>query len=286
MLFVVALLLVVAAFALAGRRMTSYAGIAGVLAFVLGIASCITMVGSGHVGVPVLFGQVKDHYIPEGLHLVNPFYSVVQMSIRTQEIKEQASVPSNEGLIVTLDTSLLFRLRPDKAPEVYRTVGANYTGVVVEPTLRSTIRSVTGAHNANALYSSGREAVASEIHAELTKQLTERGVEVETVLLRDFQPPAKLKEAIEAKQQAEQQSLQMQFVLQKEKQEAERKRIEAQGIADFQDIVTKGISPQLLTWKGIEATEELAKSPNSKIIIIGSGDNGLPVILNTTSDKQ
>ena len=245
---------------------------------ILLIAS-IAYVPAGHVGVLTLFGRVTDEVLPEGTHLVNPFKFNNKMSVRTQELKEQASVPSQEGLLVTLDTSLLFRLSAEHAHEVFRTIGLNYMQVVVEPNLRSAIRSVTAANSANALYTGQREAVANKIAEELSRELGKRGVKVENVLLRDVKLPALLAQAIEAKQQAEQEALRMSFVLQKEKQEAERKRIEAAGIRDFQQIVAQGISSQLLTWKGIEATEKLAQSPNAKMVIIGSGKNGLPIIL-------
>jgi regulator of protease activity HflC (stomatin/prohibitin superfamily) len=201
------------------------------------------------------------------------------MSIRTQELKETASVPSAEGLVMTLDTSLLFRLNPEKAAEAYQKIGPLYVDVVVEPNMRSAIRSVTAAHSASALYTGGREEVAQKIYEELARQLSSRGVEVQSVLLRDIQLPPMLKSSIEAKQQAEQDALRMAFVLQKEKQEADRKRIEAQGVRDFQQTVTQGISQQLLEWKGIEATEKLAHSDNAKIVIIGNTKNGLPLIM-------
>ncbi len=239
----------------------------------------IAYVPAGHVGVITLFGRVTGQVLPEGTHFVNPFAVNNTMSVRTQEIKETAAVPSNEGLIITLDTSLLFRLDPNKASEVYRSVGPQYPEIVVEPTLRSVIRESTASHSANALYSGEREQVAHQITDELSQQLGRRGIVVENILLRDIQLPAALKTAIETKQQAEQESLAMSFRLQKETQEAQRKRIEAGGIRDFQTIVAQGISPQLLEWKGIEATENLAKSPNSKIVVIGNSKNGLPLIL-------
>jgi regulator of protease activity HflC (stomatin/prohibitin superfamily) len=239
----------------------------------------VAYVPAGSVGVLTLFGKVTGEVLPEGTHLVNPFKVNNTMSVRTQEIKETAAVPSNEGLVLTLDTSLLFRLDTSKAAHVYQTIGPRYQQVVVEPLLRSTIRSVTSAHSANALYTGEREKVAQQMLDELAAQLAARGVVVENVLLRDIQLPPTLKQSIEQKQQAEQESLAMSFRLQKEKQEAERKRIEAQGIRDFQQIVAQGISPQLLEWKGIEATETLAKSPNAKVVVIGGGKSGLPLIL-------
>ena len=239
----------------------------------------VAYVPAGHVGVLTLFGRVTGDVLSEGTHFVNPLAVNNTMSVRTQEVKETASVPSNEGLIMTMDTSLLFRLDASKAPEVFRSVGPDYVDVVIEPNMRSAIRESTASHSANALYSGEREVVAKQIVDTLNDKLKGRGVVIESVLLRDIQLPAALKASIEAKQQAEQESLAMNFRLQKEKQEAERKRIEAQGIRDFQQTVAQGISSQLLEWKGIEATETLAKSPNTKVVVIGSQKNGLPLIL-------
>jgi len=238
-----------------------------------------TSIPTGNVGVLTLFGRVTGETLAEGIHLINPLKSVQKLSVQTQAVKESANVPSNEGLILALDTSLLFHLDKTKAAFVYQTVGENYAEKIVEPTLRAAIRASTSAHTANALYTNARELVQQQIQDELSAQLAPRGVIVENVLLRDVQLPAMLKGSIEAKQQAEQDALRMSFILQKEKQEAERKRIEAQGIADFQKIVAQGISPQLLEWKGIEATEKLATSTNAKVVIIGNAKNGLPLVL-------
>lgn len=166
-----------------------------------------------------------------------------------------------------------------QAAILYQKVGEDYVDVIVEPLLRSSIREATAENSASALYSGGRELVAQRIQDELRKSLTPRGIVVENVLLRDITLPETLAAAIEAKQKAEQASLQMEYVLTKEKQEADRKRIEAQGIADFQRIVTAGISEPLLQWKGIEATEKLAESPNTKVIVVGGAKTGLPIIL-------
>ncbi|HSE48423.1 MAG TPA: prohibitin family protein, partial [Terriglobales bacterium] len=227
--------------------------IAAFLFVVLMIAS-VAKVPAGHVGVLTLFGRVTGEALPEGMHFVNPFKVNTVMSVRTQELKESAAVPSSEGLVMNLDTSLLFRIQPDKAAHLYQTVGPNYIGVVIEPTLRAAIREATASHTANALYTGEREKVGQEIFGALSRELVKRGIEVESVFLRDIQLPAALKHSIELKQQAEQESLAMSFRLQKEKQEADRKRIEAEGIRDFQRTVSQGISPELLTWKGIEAT--------------------------------
>jgi prohibitin 1 len=253
----------------------------GVAAFLLVILvfSSITRVGTGHVGVLTLFGKVTGESLDEGIHLINPLKTNNEMSVQTQTIKESASVPSSEGLMMALDTSLIYHLNPERAAEVFQKIGADYEDKVVEPTLRSAIREATASHTANALYTGEREMVAKQIQDQITLELTKRGLSVENVLLRDVQLPATLKASIEAKQQAEQEALAMNFRLQKETQEAQRKRIEAAGVRDFQQIVAQGITPSLLEWKGIEATETLAKSPNTKVVVVGNPKNGLPLIL-------
>jgi prohibitin 1 len=273
----------------AGGNMPSLPNLRGVGAKILILAaaifalifffSSVVSVPTGHVGVLTLFGRVTGETLNEGIHVINPLKSVEKLSIQTQSVKESANVPSNEGLILALDTSLLFHLDRSKAADVFQKVGANYAEKIVEPTLRAAIRASTSSHTANALYTNARELVQQQIQDQLTAELAPRGVIVENILLRDVQLPAMLKGSIEAKQQAEQDALRMSFILQKEKQEAERKRIEAQGIADFQKIVAQGISPQLLEWKGIEATEKLATSANSKVVVIGNPKTGLPLIL-------
>jgi prohibitin 1 len=253
-------------------------GLAAFLLIIL-LFSSITRVGTGRVGVLTLFGKVTGETLGEGVHLINPLKTNNELSIQTQTLKESASVPSSEGLMMSLDTSLIYHLNPDHAADVFQKIGADYENVVVEPTLRSAIREATASHTANALYTGEREMVGKQIYDQVTAQLNQRGLTVENVLLRDIQLPATLKAAIEAKQQAEQESLAMNFRLQKETQEAQRKRIEAAGVRDFQQIVAQGISAQLLEWKGIEATENLAKSPNTKVVVIGNNKNGLPLIL-------
>jgi regulator of protease activity HflC (stomatin/prohibitin superfamily) len=263
-----------------GRGVLGLIGLAivGLVVLIL-LFNSVTRVGTGRVGVLTLFGRVTGETLPEGIHLINPLKTNNQLSIQTQTIKESASTPSSEGLMMNLDTSLIYHLNPDRAAEVFQKIGADYENVVVESTLRAAIREATASHTANALYTGEREMVGKQIYDQLTSQLNQRGLVVENVLLRDIQLPATLKAAIEAKQQAEQESLAMNFRLQKETQEAQRKRIEAQGVRDFQQIVAQGITPSLLEWKGIEATETLAKSPNSKVVVIGNPKNGLPLIL-------
>jgi prohibitin 1 len=261
----------------AGLRLIGLAIVAFLVVVLL--FSAVTRVGTGHVGVLTLFGRVTGEMLPEGMHLINPLKTNNEMSIQTQTLKESASVPSSEGLVMNLDTSLIYHMNPSKASDVYQKIGANYESVVIEPNLRAAIREATASHTANALYTGEREMVAKQIYDQLNSLLGARGFVVESILLRDIQLPTTLKASIEAKQQAEQEALAMNFRLQKETQEAQRKRIEAAGIRDFQQIVAQGISPQLLEWKGIEATESLAKSSNTKVVVIGNNKNGLPLIL-------
>jgi prohibitin 1 len=261
------------------RSMTRSAFTVVVLTLLAVLGACsVTAIDTGHVGIMTLFGRVTGERLDEGIHLINPMKRVAELSVRTQQAKEIAEVPSSEGLLVHLEASLLFRLDAARANDVYQKIGPDYQDVIIGPNFRSVMRDVTAAHTASALYSEGREVVSQQMVAGLRKALEPHGIVVENVLLRDIKLPVTLKNAIEAKQQADQDAQRMNFVLQKERQEAERKRIEAQGISDFQRTVSQGISPALLEWKGIEATIEVAKSQNSKVIIIGSPKNGLPLI--------
>jgi len=263
-----------------GRPLARAVGLAIVgLFLIIFLFNAVIKVPTGSVAVLTLFGRVTGETLPEGIHVINPLKSSNELSVRTQEIKESASVPSSEGLMMSLDTSLIYHVDPEKAADIYQKVGPNYMMVVIEPNLRAAIREATASHTANALYTGEREMVAKQVLDQLMAKLGNRGIVIESILLRDIQLPQTLKASIEAKQQAEQEALAMNFRLQKETQEAQRKRIEAQGIRDFQQIVAQGISPALLEWKGIEATENLAKSGNSKVVVIGNNKNGLPLIL-------
>ena len=253
--------------------------IAIVVAALIVLYKSLVIIPAGHVGVVDLFGRVKSMTLKPGINLVNPLARVVKMSVKTQEFKEEASVPSQEGLTISLEVSILYHLDPEKASEVYKSVGPSYQEIILIPQFRSVIREVTASYEAKALYTSMREKLATGIKEGLSSLVAPRGIVIETTPLRNISLPSKVAEAIEEKLKAEQESQRMQFVLEKERLEADRKRIEAQGITDFQKIVSQGLSDQLLRWKGIEATEKLANSGNSKFVIIG-GKDGLPVILN------
>ena len=248
-------------------------------AAIIAIVNLFTVIPAGQVGVVDFLGSVSDITLKSGVNIVNPAAKIVKFSIKTQEIKEVMNVPSKEGLSVKLEISLMYKLNPDKANDIYRTVGANYREIILLPQFRSVVRGVTARYEAKALYTASREKLAGEIITDLAHLVAPRGITIEEAPLRQIALPARLTKSIEEKLQAEQESQRMAFVLNKEKQEAERKRIEAKGIKDFQSIVSEGINDQLLRWKGIEATEKLANSPNAKVVVIGSGKDGLPLIL-------
>jgi regulator of protease activity HflC (stomatin/prohibitin superfamily) len=258
---------------------STFAFIGLLVAIIIAVMQFWTIIPAGHVGVVDFLGNVSDNTLKPGINLVNPMATVVKFDARTQELKETMNVPSKEGLTVTLEISLLYSLSFEYANRIYKTVGENYVETILVPQFRSVVRGVTANYDAKALYTAERETLASRIETELSKLVKSRGITLEAAALRQITLPPGLTASIEEKLKADQESQRMQFVLLKESQEAERKRIEAKGIADFQDIVSKGISEQVLKWKGIEATEKLAASPNSKVVIIGSGKEGLPIIL-------
>ncbi|MHC1738805.1 MAG: prohibitin family protein [Ignavibacteriaceae bacterium] len=286
MLFIIALLAAVVSLLIyinfkrrGVRAETPFALIGFVITSLIALMQCFTVIPAGHVGVVDFLGNVSENTLKSGVNMVNPMANVIKFSIKTQEVKESMNVPSKEGLSVQLEISLLFHLNPENAFDIYRSVGENYAEIILAPQFRSVVRGVTARYEAKALYTSEREGLAKQIESELANLVAKRGITLESAPLRQIILPAGLTTAIEEKLKAEQESQRMQFVLLKEQQEADRKRIEAQGVSDFQNIVSKGINDALLKWKGIEATEKLASSNNAKIVVIGSGKDGLPLIL-------
>ena len=278
-------------------------GLLGAAAVCLMLGS-IRIVPAGHVGVPVVFGEVADVALDDGIGIVNPFAQLVRMSVRTETYTMSAKLHegsvaaddsvtalSRDGLRMPLEITVAYRLTGKDAPWVYRNLGADYVVDIIRPSARTSVRDAVSEFTAQEAYSTRRDELEIQMQERLRARIKDlfakypdfrgTGVEVQQVMLREIQLPERVKDAIEAKLQAEQESQRMQFVLQKETQEAERKRIEAQGIRDFQATVRQGLDDQLLRWKGIEATESLAKSQNSKVVVIGSGSSGLPLILNT-----
>lgn len=257
------------------------AAIASLLGFVTTflVLGSLRTVPAGHVAVVDLFGSVSPEALQSGLRLVNPLARTVSMSVKTLEIKEVVEAPTREGLTVGVEISVLFHLDENRATAVYRDVGPQWADVLLVPQFRSVVRGITATFEAKALYTSSRQEVADRIAAELSPLLRDRGVVIEAVALRKLTLPAGLQASIEQKLQAEQESQRMQFVLSREKQEADRKRIEADGIATAQRIIGQGLTESLLRFRGIEATLKLAESANSKVVVVGGGKDGLPLIL-------
>lgn len=286
MLFVIVALAAVAAFFISNslrkkgkKQEANFTMLGAAVGVIIALVQLFTVVPAGTVGVVDFLGMVSDNTLKPGVNIVNPLANVHKFTIKTQEVKEIMTVPSKEGLSVELEISLLYKLDPENANEIYKTVGPDYRNVILIPQFRSVVRSVTAKYEARALYTASREMLAGEIKDQLKGLVTPRGILIESAPMRQINLPPRLTQSIEEKLQAEQESQRMQFVLEREKKEAERKKIEAKGISDFQKIVSQGIDKNLLQWKGIEATEKLAESNNTKVIVIGSGENGLPLIL-------
>lgn len=254
------------------------------LAAILIFASFIRVVPAGHVGVVDVFGNVDMKERKAGINLVNPFANLVIMDIQTQEEKELMPVPSKEGLTLSIEISILYRLNPTEAATIYKTVGADYDEVVVKPQFRSATREATVFYEAKALYTSGRDEITAKIQMDLEKMLLERGIILEKVLLRAVTLPQTVSIAIEQKLKAEQESEQMKFVLTKEKQEAERKVIEAGGIAEAQAIINKTLTQAYLQHEAIQAQMKMAASQNHTTVYIPSGDNGIPLVRTVNKD--
>ncbi|WP_026736496.1 prohibitin family protein [Fischerella sp. PCC 9605] len=250
----------------------------GAIALLASISRLLVMVPPGNVGVIHLFGQVSDNTLNPGVHVMNPFAKVLNFSTRLKDVKENVDATSQEGLSLNLDVSLQYKLDPQKAATVYKTIGMDEKELVISR-FRSTIRAITANYPAAAIYSTKRQQIVQQLDQQLTQQLLPLGFVVEEALLRNVKMPDSLQAAIQEKLKAEQENQQMKFVLEKERQEAERKRIEAKGIADAQKIISGGLSNSVLQLRAIEATEKLAESPNSKIVVFGSEKGTLPILV-------
>jgi len=246
------------------------------------MVGCGTQVPSGHKGVfysqfggGTQFGKIYG----EGFNWHLPWNKMIVYRTQIQEQKENLTVLSSDGATIRMEVSILYMPDPTKLDSLQVEVGENYYNNIVAPNIRGIARGVAGRFKPEEIYSTKRDEVASEILQGLTAEVAKRWIVVQNVLIRDVEIPAKISEAINFKLTADQEAQKMQFTIEKERLEADRKRIEAQGIADFQTIVAAGITPSYLKWKGIEATQKLAESPNSKIIMVGNSSGGMPVIL-------
>jgi regulator of protease activity HflC (stomatin/prohibitin superfamily) len=251
----------------------------GIISTFIYIFSSIRSIPPSNVGLVNLFGAVSEEMLSPGLNFVNPLATVITFNTRTLLLYSENIVPTQEGMNVELDVSLLYHAEPKQIRDLYLGLGETYEKTLILPELQSAVRGLTSEVSAKALYTSGRTLIRSKLMDDLKEKLEPRGIVLEDVLLKGIKLPLLLTDAIETKAKAEQESQRMEFVLSKEKQEADRKRIEAEGVASFQKIVSDGISPQLLQWKGIEATEKLAESQNAKIVIMGNTKSSLPVLL-------
>ena len=257
------------------------------------LTSSIRQIDAGHVGVKSLFGKVQEKVLFSGLNLVNPLMDVREIDVRTQNYTmsgqhdENASqtddairVLTSDGLEVTIDLSVLYRVIPEEAPSLIREIGINYEDKIVRPITRTRIRDNSVYYDAVSLYSTKRDEFQDRIFKTIEKDFKSRGLMLENLLVRNIALPASVKAVIEQKINAEQDAQKMQFVLQKEKQEAERKRVEAQGIADYQRIISESLSDRQLQFEQIKAMKELSSSSNAKIVIMPSR-GGAPLILDT-----
>jgi regulator of protease activity HflC (stomatin/prohibitin superfamily) len=258
---------------------------AGLALAVVGIASAsVKQIDAGHVGVQSLFGKVQGNVLTSGLNVVNPFVEVHTFDIKTQNYTmssistegdktgdDAIRVLSADGLEVIIDLTILYSVIPSEASNIYREIGVDYKNVIVRPITRTKIRDNAVYYDAVNLYSKQRDEFQAKIFASIEKDFKVRGLVLEQLLVRNITLPPSVKAAIESKINAEQDAQKMQFVLQKEKQEAERKRVEAQGIADYQRIINSEITDKLLQYESIKAQKEIALSPNSKVIIMGKG---------------
>ncbi len=246
------------------------------------LVGCGTRIPSGHHGVKYFQfrgGTQMGKVYGEGFNWHLPWNNIFVYKTQTDERLENLHVLSSDGASIGLETSVWFRPNVEKLDSLQITVGYAYYDVVIGPVLRGEARSIVGNYKPDEIYSTKREIISSEILEAVRAVLNEKFVDVENVIIRNVVLPPKITEAINEKLAADQEQLRMKFVLLRETQEAERKRIEARGISDFQRIVTQGLTEKLLLWKGIEATEKLAQSPNAKIVVIGSSKSGLPLIL-------
>jgi prohibitin 1 len=242
---------------------------------ILLLTSC-TVIRQGEIGVKRTFGRFSDKTFDGGLRFYNPFVSsFVNISVRTENLEVQLSIPSKEGLNIVAEVSILYNVVKESVPQILRTIGTGFETNMILPVFRSSVADVSARYYAKDMHTGERTAIERAIRDQMMIYLKDKGINVEAVLLKSIKLPASLSKAIEEKLEAEQQAQRMEFVLQKARQEAERKKIEATGVKDAQVILSEGLTPSILQFKSIEAFLELAKSPNSKIII---SDGDLPML--------
>ena len=265
----------------------------GVLIAAMGLsAAALVQIGAGEIGVQILFGKVQNDVLTSGLHFINPLVTVQKMDVKTQNytmsaVRDEGAkegddairVLSSDGLEVIIDITVLYRVQSGDAPRILRETGLDYTDKIVRPLARTSIRDNAVYYDAVSLFSNKRDEFQNRIFQSIAGAFQKRGLLLEQLLVRNISLPAAVKTSIEQKMTAEQDAQKMQYVLQKEQQEAQRKRVEAQGIADYQRIISESLSDKQLQYESIKAQLEIAKSANTKVIIMGKG--ATPVMLDT-----
>jgi regulator of protease activity HflC (stomatin/prohibitin superfamily) len=266
---------------------------AGSLLVAVGLLTMsVVQIDVGYVGIQKLFGKVQNEVLGSGLHLINPLAEIIRVDTRTQNYTMSAvhdegdkagddaiRVLSADGLEVTIDLTVLYRIIPNDVPNLLKETGLDYKDKIVRPISRTKIRDNAVYYDAVSLYSTKRDEFQQRIYKTIEEELRKRGLMLENLLVRNITLPVSVKNSIEAKINAEQDAQKMQYVLQKEKQEAERKRVEAQGIADYQRIISESLTDKQLQYEQIKAMKDLAGSTNAKFVIMGKG--GTPLMLDT-----
>jgi regulator of protease activity HflC (stomatin/prohibitin superfamily) len=274
-----------------GNHFSKLVTIVGMVLIGLGLVlSSFKQINPGEVGVQTILGKVQDNVLESGPHFINPIVEVTTFNTQTQNYTMSAKsnegqvqgddaikVLSSDGLEVTIDLSVLYNVNPAKAPFILQNIGVDYEGKIVRPFTRTAIRDNAVNYQAVDLYSVKRGEFQAKINKTIEENFAKNGLEVQRILIRNITLPASVRGSIESKIQAEQDAQKMQFVLQKERQEADRKRVEAQGIADYQKILSTGLSDKQLQYETIKAQKEIALSPNTKIIIMGGKGNPIMV---------
>ena len=266
------------------------AGIA--IAFIGLLMTSVVQIDAGSVGVKSLFGKVQNDVLQSGLHFINPLMNVTRLDVKTQNYTmsgihdegeksgdDAIRVLTSDGLEVTIDLTVLFRLSAADAPRLVQETGISYVDKIVRPITRTKIRDNSVYYEAVALYSTKRDEFQNKIFKSIEDDFKKRGLFLEQLLVRNITLPSSVRSTIEGKINAEQEAQKMQFILQKEKQEAERKRVEAQGIADYQRIINIGLTDKQLQYEQIKALKEISLSQNAKIVVMGKGNT--PLILDT-----
>lgn len=280
------------------RKLATGIRVFGLLVIIIGfLTSCIKQIDAGQIGVKSLFGKVSDDVLTSGLNLVNPMVDVKIVDIKTQNYTmsgvhdegdkandDAIRVLTADGLEVIIDLTVLYRVIGQEAPRIVKETGLDYKDKIVRPLTRTKIRDNAVYFTAIELYSNKRDQFQNRIFKSIEDDFKKRGLVLEQLLVRNITLPNNVKTSIEEKIKAEQEAQKMEFVLQKEKQEAERKRVEAQGIADYQRIMSSGLTDKQLQYEQIQVLKGLVTSPNSKVIVMGKGNT--PVILDTKDNKN